>query len=116
MPMQYLGEARQTQSQAGPLASTVCFQFSFLESWQTRVQSGQPGRLHSHRVHFELCSTPALPCPSLSLIGYAVDAIDVQPGLETHRHSPDKPFVDPKTKGAERCPREPSHGGCDHVT
>ena len=84
----------------GSQANSVCegttrfqslFSVFFPRVAATRVRWGQPGKLCSHVVHPGLCSTLALPCLSSSLIGYAVDAIDVPLGLENHRHPPDVP-------------------------
>ena len=115
-PMQCLGVAMQTPSLKGQPVSKACCRFSFLESQQTRVRWGQPGKLRSHGVHSGLGNTQALPCLSSSLIGCTVDAFDVQLGLETYWHPPDAPFVDPKTRGAARCPRKPARGGYGHAT
>ena len=40
--------------------------------------------LRSHGVHSGLGNTQALPCLSAGLVGCAVDAFDVQLGLETY--------------------------------
>ena len=115
-PMQCQGEARQTQSLKGQLVSKACCHFSFLWSQLTRVQWGQPGKLRSHGVHPRLGNTPVLPCPSSSPFGCAVYAIDVQPGLESHRHLPDRPSSGPKTRGGVGCPRGPARGGSGRAT
>ena len=72
-------------------------------------------KLRSHGVHSGLGNTQAPSCLASSLIGCAVDAIDVQLGLETDLH-PDAPFVDQKTRGAARYPKKPARDGYCHGT
>ena len=115
-PMQCWGVAMQTLSLMGLPVSTACFPYSFLDSQQTLVQWGQPEKLRSHGVHSGLGNTLAPSCLSSSLIGCAVDAIDVQLGLETDLHLPDAPFVDQKTRGAARYPKTPARDGYCHGT
>ena len=47
------------------------------------MERGQPEKLRSHGVHSGVGNTEAPPCLFSSLIRCAVDAIDVQLGLET---------------------------------